>query len=90
MFVVNSMSKNVKDSNLDKIANIDGSLKKNSSNQQNQQQSVLPSLSLPKGGGAIRGIGEKFTANKLTGTGSLTVPIYTSPGRSGFNPQLSR
>jgi hypothetical protein len=49
----------------------------------------LPSLSLPKGGGAIRGIGEKFAANPVTGTGSLTVPVYTSPGRSGFGPQLS-
>ena len=26
--------------------------------------------SLPKGGGAIRGIGEKFAANPVTGTGS--------------------
>jgi RHS repeat-associated protein len=51
--------------------------------------SLLPSISLPKGGGAIRGIGEKFTANPVTGTASLTVPIYTSPGRSGFGPQLS-
>jgi RHS repeat-associated protein len=48
-----------------------------------------PSISLPKGGGAIRGIGEKFAANPVTGTGSLTVPIATSPGRSGFGPQLS-
>jgi hypothetical protein len=48
-----------------------------------------PSISLPKGGGAIRGIGEKFAANPVTGTGSLSVPIATSPGRSGFGPQLS-
>ena len=48
-----------------------------------------PSISLPKGGGAIRGIGEKFAANPVTGTGSLNVPIATSPGRSGFGPQLS-
>jgi len=48
-----------------------------------------PSISLPKGGGAIRGIGEKFAANPVTGTGSMTVPIYTSPGRSGFGPELS-
>src|SRR5438309_6167745 len=48
-----------------------------------------PSISLPKGGGAIRGIGEKFAANPVTGTGSMTVPIVTSPGRSGFGPQLS-
>ena len=48
-----------------------------------------PQLTLPKGGGAIRGIGEKFAANPVTGTGSLTVPLYASPGRSGFGPQLS-
>jgi len=48
-----------------------------------------PSISLPKGGGAIRGIGEKFAANPVTGTGSLSVPLAVSPGRSGFGPQLS-
>ncbi len=48
-----------------------------------------PAISLPKGGGALRGMGEKFAANPVTGTGSLTVPIATSPGRSGFGPQLS-
>jgi Salmonella virulence plasmid 65kDa B protein len=52
-------------------------------------QVSTPSISLPKGGGAIRGIGEKFGANPVTGTGSMTVPIATSPGRSGFGPQLS-
>jgi RHS repeat-associated protein len=51
--------------------------------------SPLPMPSLPKGGGAIRGIGEKFAVNPVTGTGSLTVPIAVSPGRSGFGPQLS-
>src|SRR5262245_5731689 len=48
-----------------------------------------PAITLPKGGGAIRGIGEKFAANPVTGTGSLSVPIAASPGRSGFGPQLS-
>lgn len=48
-----------------------------------------PSISLPKGGGAISGIGEKFGANPVTGTGSMSVPIATSPGRSGFGSQLS-
>lgn len=37
----------------------------------------------------MRGIGEKFAANPVTGTGSTSVPIYVSPGRSGFGPQLS-
>lgn len=47
-----------------------------------------PSLSLPRGGGAVRGIGEKFSANPVTGAGSLSIPIVTSPGRSNFGPQL--
>lgn len=34
-------------------------------------------------------MGEKFAANPVTGTGSMTVPIATSPGRSGFGPQIS-
>jgi hypothetical protein len=48
-----------------------------------------PTISLPQGGGAIRGIDEKFAANPVTGAGALTVPIATSKGRSGFVPQLS-
>lgn len=55
----------------------------------NQISSTMPTISIPKGGGAIRGIGEKFGVNPVTGTGSLSVPIFTSPGRSGFGPQLS-
>ena len=54
-----------------------------------KSKTVAAAISLPKGGGAIKGIGEKFAANPVTGTGSLTVPIFTSPGRSGFSPQLS-
>jgi RHS repeat-associated protein len=50
---------------------------------------TAPSISLPKGGGAIQGIGEKFAANPVTGTGSMSIPIAVSPGRSGFSPQLS-
>ncbi|MDH4137354.1 MAG: hypothetical protein OEW09_11670, partial [Anaerolineae bacterium] len=54
-----------------------------------RSQISAPAISLPKGGGAIRGISEKFAANPVTGTGSMSVPIATSPGRSGFGPQLS-
>jgi hypothetical protein len=54
-----------------------------------QNSSSIPSISIPKGGGAIRGIGEKFGVNPVTGTGSLSIPIFTSPGRSNFGPQLS-
>jgi hypothetical protein len=48
-----------------------------------------PSVTAPKGGGAIRGMGEKFAANPVNGTGSLAVPIAVSPGRSGFGPELT-
>ncbi|TMV44387.1 toxin [Paenibacillus mesophilus] len=50
---------------------------------------AAPSISLPKGGGAIRGIAEKFAATPITGTGSMSIPLALSPGRSGFGPTLS-
>ena len=46
-------------------------------------------VTLPKGGGSIRGIGERFAANPNTGPGSFTVLIASIPGRSDFGPQLS-
>ncbi len=71
-------------------------LSRPSSSPENQETSQsdryftsAPQVSLPKGGGAIKGMGEKFAANPVTGTGSMSVPIATSPGRSGFGPQLS-
>src|SRR6516164_3930009 len=48
-----------------------------------------PQITLPKGGGAVSGIGEKFAGNPVIGTGAMTVPVFTSPGRSGFGPQLA-
>src|SRR5271154_1779159 len=50
---------------------------------------TLPTLSAPKGGGAIRSIGETFRANAVTGTGSLAVALPLSPGRAGTGPKLS-
>jgi hypothetical protein len=49
----------------------------------------IPQIQLPKGGGAIKGIDEKFSVNPVTGTGALSVPVFTSIGRSGAHPQLS-
>jgi len=46
-------------------------------------------ISLPKGGGALSGIGEKFSPDLHTGTGNFTVPIAIPPGRNGFQPQLN-
>ena len=46
-------------------------------------------ISLPQGGGALKGIGEKFSPDLFTGTGNFTVPISLPPGRNGFQPQLN-
>src|SRR5438046_249526 len=46
-------------------------------------------LSLPQGGGALHGIGEKFSPDLQTGTGHLTNPIAVPPGRNGLQPQLN-
>ena len=53
------------------------------------KETNTPAISLPKGGGAIKGIGETFQPNLFTGTGNYSVPIYTSPGRNDFGPKLS-
>src|SRR5215208_6314400 len=45
--------------------------------------------SLPKGGGALQGIGETFAPDLHTGTGNFTVPLTLPPGRNGFQPQLA-
>ncbi|MEC4686088.1 MAG: SpvB/TcaC N-terminal domain-containing protein [Nitrospirota bacterium] len=47
----------------------------------------IPSISLPKGGGAIRGIDEKFSVNAVNGTASFSVPLPFSPAR-GASPAL--
>src|SRR6185369_3789835 len=46
-------------------------------------------IALPKGGGALHGIGEKFSPDLHTGTGNFTIPIALPPGRNGFQPQLN-
>jgi len=51
-----------------------------------QQGPVAPAISLPKGGGAIRGMGEKLSVNPATGTATASVPIPTSAGRGGHGP----
>jgi hypothetical protein len=50
---------------------------------------LLPSVTAPKGGGAVRGLDEKLSVNAATGTCATSVRIPLSPGRSGFTPSLS-
>lgn len=44
----------------------------------------VPSISLPKGGGAIKGIDEKFSVNAVNGTASFSIvlPFSAAPGSS--------
>jgi RHS repeat-associated protein len=46
-------------------------------------------ISLPKGGGALQGLGEKFSPDLFTGTGNFTIPLALPAGRNGFQPQLN-
>src|SRR5713226_5177205 len=45
-------------------------------------------LTLPQGGGALHGIGEKFSPDLHTGTGNFSVPIALPAGRNGFQPDV--
>src|SRR5215831_8577718 len=47
-----------------------------------------PSITLPKGGGAIKSIDEKFSVNAVNGTGSLSIPVPITPTRNNANPAL--
>lgn len=49
----------------------------------------IPQITLPKGGGAIKGIDEKFEVNAANGTASFSIPLPISPGRNGFQPSLA-
>jgi hypothetical protein len=46
----------------------------------------LPEVTLPKSGGSIRGLGEKFSVAAATGTGNFSVPLPLSSAR--MTPQL--
>lgn len=49
----------------------------------------IPRIELPKGGGAVRAIDEKFRVNAANGTSSFSVPLPFHPGRDGFGPGLA-
>ncbi len=48
----------------------------------------IPGISLPSGGGAIKGIDEKFSVNTVNGTATFSIPLPFSPVR-GAAPEIS-
>jgi RHS repeat-associated protein len=46
-------------------------------------------LSLPKGGGAVQGLGTTFETDLNTGTGSYDVPLELPAGPNGMRPHVS-
>lgn len=55
--------------------------------QERSESFIKSELTLPKGGGAVRGIGETFEPDLFTGSMQMSIPIYASPCRE-FEPQL--
>jgi hypothetical protein len=77
-----------KDHLLDRYAKQDKGQQKDADNSPFYKNSA-PSIELPKGGGALKGIDEKFTVNAVNGTSALDISLPITPGRSGFTPALS-
>ena len=63
--------------------------KQGSQDSESSHSITVPKLELPKGGGAIKGIDEKFTVNPSNGSSSFSIPLPFSPARNNFSPSLS-
>jgi hypothetical protein len=46
----------------------------------------VPAINLPKGGGAVKGIDEKFTVNAVNGTAGFSIPLPFSRARGAAPP----
>jgi RHS repeat-associated protein len=49
----------------------------------------IPSINLPKGGGALKSIDEKFQVNSANGTAAFGIPLPQAKSRNEFVPNLS-
>lgn len=56
---------------------------------EDNSQSRIPSITLPKGGGALRAIDEKFSVNAANGTCQVSVALPFSSARSGIGVSLN-
>lgn len=76
------------DTKTDKSQNNSSSFLKTDRGKTKSNAIETPAISLPKGGGAIHGIDEKFSVNAVNGTGAFSIPIPVSQSR-GASPSLS-
>src|ERR1035437_6470024 len=58
------------------------------SGESSQASPPAPVISLPKGGGAIRGISESFTVNAINRAANLSLRLPLSTSRAAFTPDL--
>jgi RHS repeat-associated protein len=49
----------------------------------------IPRVELPRGGGALKSIDEKFQVNSSNGTATCSIPLPFSQGRGGFTPNVA-
>jgi len=49
----------------------------------------IPTISLPKGGGALRSVDEKFSVNPANGTCEFRIPLPLSKTRTGLDSSLA-
>lgn len=54
----------------------------------NERKIDVPEINLPKGGGAIKGLGETFQPDSFSGTGNYTIPFELTKGR-GLEPNIA-
>jgi RHS repeat-associated protein len=52
-------------------------------------EDMLPSVNYPKPGGALAAVGEKFTTNPSTGTGSFRIPLALPKARNDMEPAIA-
>jgi len=58
-------------------------------NKQNESSQIAaPKVSMPAGGGALRGISEPFKAQSFTGSGGFSIP-FPLPDARGFTPAIN-
>ena len=71
---------------------MESDIKKNQDSQRSGRSTPpsvkVPRVEIPKGGGAVRGIGEKFSTNSATGSGVFSIPIELSEARTDLGLSL--